>query len=164
VTISRLEAALWTSALIACVGATVAWRRALSPAGALASSAVSVPSDVRTFDSESLHAAVEAVVESNPFRLDRRPAQVAYDPELEGAAPAPPPPPPVPKPSLSLAGIVGGPPWEALVDGIPGREGSALVRGGQVVGELRVRSVDARKVVIEGADTVWTLTLRKPWQ
>ncbi|MGH7719209.1 MAG: hypothetical protein ACREON_10235, partial [Gemmatimonadaceae bacterium] len=67
---------------------------------------------MRTFNRESLAIAGNAVVESNPFRLDRRPAQVPYDPELEGAPPAPPPPVP-PKPSLSLAGIVGGPPWEA---------------------------------------------------
>lgn len=150
--------------LIACAGTAFAWRRALSGASTFASPAPSVPADVRTFESESLDAAVEVTVESNPFRLDRRPAQVAYDPELEGAAPAPPPPPPAPKPSLSLAGIIGGPPWEALIDGIPGREGSVLVRGGQTVGELHVRSVNAGKAVIEGADTVWTLTLRKPWQ
>ncbi|MBX6330548.1 MAG: hypothetical protein IRY91_01740, partial [Gemmatimonadaceae bacterium] len=87
----------------------------------------------------------------------------AYRVELEGVAPPPPPPAP-PKPALALAGLVGGPPWAALLDGVPGRDGTVLVHVGDTLGPLRVRSVSAAGVTISGMDTTWHLTLKRPWR
>jgi hypothetical protein len=102
-------------------------------------------------------------VEHDAFRLVRHPSPVIYRPELDGA----PPPPPVakpPHPALSVSGILGGPPWAALVDGIPGREGSTLVHAGDVFGGLTVRSVTADSVTIVASDTTWRLGIRRGWQ
>jgi hypothetical protein len=114
---------------------------------------------------ESLVAAADRVVERDPFRLERRPSAVAYAPVIDGALPQAPTP---PKPTLVVTGIVGGPPWEALVDGIPGRQGSVLVRRGDVFGDstvrLSVKRIGADTVVVVGMDTTWKLTVRRAWE
>jgi hypothetical protein len=56
-----------------------------------------------------------------------------------------------------------GPPWQAVVEGIPGREGGVVVREGEVLGELRVRSIKRDTVVVVGFDTTWALAVRRPW-
>ena len=72
------------------------------------------------------------------------------------------------KPVLVLRGVVGGPGaqrWEAVLDGVPGRERGVVVRAGDVLGgaagagALRVRQVDAGGVVITGMDTTWRLNV-----
>ena len=160
----RIEMLLWLTGVIALACALAGSLYAV-PAGAAVRDGLpaSVALAMRV-PAESLTAAAERIATSNPFRLDRRPAAVAFSSVLEGM-PLPPPPPPKPaQPSLSLAGILGGPPWEALIDGIPGRDGSVLVRRGQRFSGLTVRSVSRDTVVIAGQDTVWRLTLRKTWQ
>lgn len=112
-------------------------------------------------DADSLRAAASSAVSRDPFRLERRPSAVAYLAGLAQEAPSPPSAPP--RPALLLAGIMGGPPWTAVVDGIPGASGSTVVRQGQVVVSLRVRRVTRDLVIIEGADTTWTLRLARPW-
>jgi hypothetical protein len=67
-----------------------------------------------------------------------------------------------PKPRLVLRGILGGPPWDALIEGIPGREGSAVVRTGDKLAGLLIRSVRRDTVVVRGADTTWKLTMGRP--
>jgi hypothetical protein len=111
---------------------------------------------------DSLAAAADAITAIDPFRLEHRPSTVAYRPELEGTPPTPRPPAP-PKPTLALAGLVGGPPWAALLDGVPGRDESVLVHAGEVLGGLQVRRVSAAGVTISGMDTTWHLTLKHPW-
>lgn len=111
--------------------------------------------------SDVLLTAGEGLVARDPFRLERRPSAVPYSPALE-SAPAPPSRPP--RPALAVAGIVGGPPWEALLDGVPGRQGTVLVRRGDTLGGLRVRSVAKDSVRITGMDTTWVLTIRRVWQ
>lgn len=117
----------------------------------------------RTFDSQSLAAATTTIIGSNPFRLDRQPARVGFgaEPVSTEAQGAPTPP---ERPTLSITGIIGGPPWQAIIEGVPGRDGAVLVRSGEVLGELRVRTIRPDTVVVEGPDTVWTLTLKRPWQ
>jgi len=112
---------------------------------------------------DTVAAAAKAIAAGDPFRLDHRPSTVAYRAELEGVAPPPPPPVP-PKPALALAGLVGGPPWAALLDGVPGRDGSVLVHAGETLGALHVRGVSAAGVTISGMDTTWHLTLKRPWR
>jgi hypothetical protein len=105
----------------------------------------------------------QSVADHDPFRLERHPSPLAYKPELEGAPPAPPPP-KAPRPPLVLAGILGGPPWEALIEGLPDKTGSVVVHAGDVFGDLKVRSVTRDSVIIRGADTTWRLGIKGSWQ
>lgn len=121
----------------------------------------SAPYPVTRERPQVLVASAEVLVTRDPFRVDRRPATVAYSPALESG---PPPPPRPPRPTLAVAGIIGGPPWEALIEGVPGRQGSVLVRRGDTISGLRVRSVGRDTVHITGMDTTWTLSVRRAWQ
>jgi hypothetical protein len=101
----------------------------------------------------------------DPFRLTREPSTVAYIPSLDGA---PPPPPLPPKPTLVLSGIIG-PPWVAVLDGVPAHEGSLLAKVGDTVSHapfalVTVRAIRHDTVVVHSADTTWTLTVRHVWR
>lgn len=149
----------WVSAG-ALAALAVWWGRPLgseldSPTRALALPALSVGVSV-----ESLAAAAETAEMKNPFRPDRRPALLAYGAEPAHAlAPAAPS-----RPNLSLHGIVGGPPWSAVVKGFPGHEEALLLQPGDTIADMRVISVSAGLAVIAGADTTWVLRLedRRP--
>jgi hypothetical protein len=105
-------------------------------------------------------AAVSALIATDPFRSARHASPVAYSPEIEGA---PPPPPRPPRPGLAVSGIIGGPPWSAVLEGVPGRESGAVVRAGDTLGGLCVRAVRRDTVVITGMDTTWRLIVRRAW-
>lgn len=111
---------------------------------------------------DSLSAAGEAIVANDPFRLANAPAAVRYDPAAEDAAAgaggyvAP----PAPRPRLVLKAIVGGPPWQAIIDGIPGQPAGTVVRAGNAFEKLTVTSVTRDEVVVHGMDTVWTLSFK----
>jgi hypothetical protein len=106
---------------------------------------------------ESIDAAARVAIETDPFRLDRRPSSVAYRPDLEGVAPPAKPA----KPQLALAGLVG---RAALLDGVPGRTATSIVHAGDTLGGLTIRRIGRDTVVVSGADTTWRLTLRHIWQ
>lgn len=102
------------------------------------------------------------VIQRDPFRLSRRPSQVpfiadtlvaAVSAEAKPAAPA-----------LLLAGIVGGPPWAAIIEGVPGREGPVVVYRGDTLAGLRVRDVRSDRAVVSSVDTTWVLTIKRTWQ
>jgi hypothetical protein len=63
------------------------------------------------------------------------------------------------RPTLTLRGIVGGPPWSVLVDGVPGHIGAVILSARDTLPGLRLRSVRSDTVVITGMDTSWNLTL-----
>jgi hypothetical protein len=113
--------------------------------------------DIGVAAPESIDAAARVVAATDPFRLDRHPASVAYRPDLEGVAPPPKPP----KPQLVLEGVVGG---AALIDGAPGHPATAIVHVGDTLGGLRIRRVGRDTVIVLGADTTWRLTVRRAWQ
>ena len=117
------------------------------------------PLPVAAFDPDTLDAWESAIVDGDLFRASRSPSPVAFANAIEGA---PPPAPKPPRASLAVTGIIG-PPWEAIVEGVPGRDGGVVVRRGDVIGELQVRSVRRDSVVIQGADTTWRLTVRRAW-
>jgi hypothetical protein len=158
----RVELGLWIVAISLTVVAGVRARHVgtISPASVSQSALPALPAEMRERP-EILVAAAEGVVANDPFRLDRRPSPVSYSPTTE-SAPAPPPRPP--RPALAVTGIVGGPPWEALLEGLPGREGSVLVRRGDTVSGLRIRSITKDTVRISGMDTTWKLAVRRAWQ
>jgi len=112
-------------------------------------------------DGDSLAVAAAATIEHDPFRLANAPAQVRYDPRVEeGGAAAMAMPLPAQRPTLALRAIVGGPPWQAVVDGIPGQPPGTIVRAGSTFDKLAITSVTRDQVVVRGADTTWTLVFR----
>jgi hypothetical protein len=103
---------------------------------------------------------VGAIVSRDPFRIGRRPALPAYDPQrlLEQLAP------PTPKPMLTLVGVMDGREPTAVVEGFPGVEGSRVVRVGDAVAGLQIKKIANGRVVIVGLDTTWVLEVREPWK
>jgi hypothetical protein len=65
------------------------------------------------------------------------------------------------RPVFALKAIVGGPPWQAIVDGIPGQPSGTIVSNGMTIGKLTIRGVTRDSVVIQGPDTTWVLTFRR---
>lgn len=102
-----------------------------------------------------------AIAARDPFRASRSPATVRFNPDAaaQGA-----PPPVVQRPILSLAGILMGAEPAALVDGLPGTEGTRVLRAGEHVGDFVVRQIAPDRVVIAGRDTTWTLRVRTRFQ
>jgi len=72
--------------------------------------------------------------------------------------------PPPPKPTLILDGVVNGVDPSAVIEGLPGVEGSRVVRVGDVVAGLQVKRITDSRVVIAGMDTTWVLEVREPWK
>jgi hypothetical protein len=103
---------------------------------------------------------VTAIVSRDPFRIGRRPTLPAYDPQRLAEQLAPPPP----KPTLILVGVVNGTEPSAVIEGLPGVEGSRVVRVGDVVAGLQVKKITNGRVVIAGMDTTWVLEVREPWK
>ena len=162
----RVELALWIAALGLAVLAGVRTRPvamaiARTPARALPWETYGAPLSVHAVNSAIVVAASESLVARDPFRLERRPSGVPYSAATEAA---PPPAPRPPRPTLAVAGIVGGPPWEAIITGIPGRSEAALVRRGDTLGGFHVRSITRDTVRISGMDTMWVMTIREAWQ
>ena len=157
------ERVLFGSTLLFLVLGALAWHRASRPVR-VARPAWGAALPLRSLpDSDSVSTLIARVTEADPFRLARHPSAVAYRSGVDPNAPAPPPPPVPPKPPLAVAGIVGGPPWAALLDGVPGHDGSVLVHPGDTLGQLTVGAVRPGQVVITGLDTTWRLSLKTLW-
>jgi hypothetical protein len=156
---AALERGLWGATAVAVIVTALGVRAVRAISATSARPILSAAAEPRRLDADSITQAVAYVVANDPFRLSRHPATVAYSPALEGLAP------PVvvrpPRPNLVLRGIVGGPPWSAILDGLPGRDGSVLMRRGDSVGTLVVRAVGRDTVTIKGADTTWRLTVKR---
>jgi hypothetical protein len=112
-------------------------------------------------DPDSLEAARRMVIGNDPFRLANRPPDTAFTlappPNVVRAAVAATPPKPA-RPTLVLRAIMGGPPWLAMIDGLPG-QGSVTVRAGDTFEKLIVRTVTRDSVIVQAPDTTWRLTL-----
>jgi hypothetical protein len=114
------------------------------------------------FDGGHFDSLTQNIVDYDPFRVDHRPAAVAFGepaPSVTPAAPAP-----SPLRTLALRGVVGGPPWQAVLAGVPNRNGNVVVREGDTLAGLRVVRTRRGSVVLQGRDTVLTLTLTQTWQ
>lgn len=104
--------------------------------------------------SEALDSAVAEVRHHDLFQPSRRPPLAPRS--------NPPPPSPAPassRPQLELRGILGGPPWNAVIAGMPGTSTDLVVREGDTVNGLHIASITSRTVVVLGRDTTWTLVL-----
>ncbi len=149
---------LVAGALIAATSAVLRWRSAAPPrllphSIALAHAAARVPPTDSALDD-----AEDETVSNDPFRLANEPAEVRYDPSTDGVTVAAPVP--AVRPSLVLKAIIGGPPWQAVIDGIPGQPPGTIAAPGTRFDKLLVRSVSRDTVVVQGPDTVWALSFR----
>jgi hypothetical protein len=166
VTRRRIELLLWVLAGAAASFGWVRWRRtdlrASAPRSAVFAAAPAVAGPP---PADAMREAVQVITANDVFRLDRSPAPLAFSTQPGGFAGGMPPPPPPPRfrPPLAVSGIVG-PPWQAFLEGVPERGGSVVVQRGDTLAGLRVRSIGPDLVVVQGADTTWRLTPRKPWQ
>lgn len=129
----------------------------------VAAAVVSVPPAVsQTATSHtSATSAGASVVETDPFRLSRKPALIRVGQPITVSYGTPSGPPPKLRPVMTVKAIVGGPPWSALVDGLPQTTGSTVVREGVKFGEVTIRAISRDTVVIASADTVWNLTVKR---
>jgi len=96
-----------------------------------------------------------------PFRRTRQTSSVRYDAPALAALLTTPTTPIPPRPTLWLRGLVWGHAPAAIIEGAPGTDGPRLVRVGDSVGPLRVRSISATHVVVAGLDTTWRLVLSR---
>lgn len=156
------EPALWCATALLALVAGVRIHEASFELAASAPVAWAPLPEVRRPDADSLLMASDRVATADPFRLDRRPADVPFG--TPAAASTPPTPGANPaRPNLALSGLVGGPPWVAILDGVPGHEGSVLLRAGDTLGGIKVRAVSGTSATISGFDTTWKLTVKHPW-
>jgi len=118
--------------------------------------AVAGPRSTAPPDADSMLVAMEQTVARNPFRLSRVPALVPYSLRTNSLAPVG-----STLPVLVLRGIVGGPPWQAIIDGIPEQPSGTVVRSGSVFGVLEIQTVSRDTVVVRAADSTWRLTLSR---
>src|SRR5262245_1733140 len=109
---------------------------------------------------DSLASAEESIVSNDPFRIANSPSAVRYDPASESVQSNGSTPPILVRPSFVLRAIVGGPPWQAVIDGFPGQPAGAIVRTGTTLDKLTVSAISRDSVIIKGPDTSWTLSFR----
>ncbi|HEY0779687.1 MAG TPA: hypothetical protein VGD56_17090 [Gemmatirosa sp.] len=163
------ELALWGVGVLGAATAAVAGTVRSAPVAAPAVADVLRPlAEAYRDRGDDVLAAATVLADSDPFRVTHRPASVAFDAPVPAAGPpggfVPAPPITVPRSRLALLGIVGGGGrWAAVLAGVAGHDGGALVRAGDTLGALRVRRVTADSLVVQealvGRDTVWRLTL-----
>ncbi|MEO8032743.1 MAG: hypothetical protein ABI765_17970 [Gemmatimonadota bacterium] len=102
-----------------------------------------------------------AAVAHDAFRRNRAPSTHPYDGLAVELARQVPAAPVAPKPLLVLSGIVWGRRPAALIEGVPGQDGSRLMHPGDTAGGIRLRLMTRDKVLLSGFDTTWTLTIRE---
>jgi len=157
-----LERCACAVTVIALASAVRTWYRISRPVEAPMPAIWPVSPSARPIAGDSLDVLTSRIVDSDPFRLDRKPAAVAYGVTPDTLANRAAAPPAAPRPPLVLVGIVG-PPWRALVDGVPGHDGSMVLRAGQSIAGLRVRDVTAATTTISTTDTTWHLAVKRTW-
>lgn len=170
------EVGLWvaTASVLLLALQGTRWAPSAEPAGGRVRA---LPPLAAARDPQRLARERDRVVARDPFRLKRHASPLAFTiaaPEQPMGAPMPGMRPA--KPALVLRGLIGGPPWEAIVDGVPGRGRAIVVKAGDVLGSptvpgqlpqagattrntLHVRYVSATGVVITGMDTTWRLSV-----
>jgi len=157
---TRLNLGLTVLALSFATGAALRWQRAIGIAGTATFSPIVPTAVLFAFSPDSALAAAAVTVAHDPFRLANKPAVVSYvsslvtitPPQRAARAAAP-------RPALAVRAIIGGPPWSALMDGLPGQPPNTVVNPGSVFANLRVQSITSDSVIVQGSDTTWRLSI-----
>lgn len=157
----RTEWVVWGVSFVVAVSTIVGMRTGVR-VQSMAPSSPTSPASVMMFDGEHFDSLTQHIVDHDPFRVDHHPAAVAFGEQAPSAAPAVVTPSPLR--ALALRGVVGGPPWQAVLAGVPNRNGNVVVREGDTLAGLRVVRTRRESVVLQGRDTVLTLTLTHTWQ
>ena len=162
---SRLLPGLGTASVLWVVAA-IRWRAALPPIRLETSSIPSLANAPAGLSDSALADWAATLVDNDPFRVANEPAAVRYDARAEGSGGVNPgaamvPAVPPLRPNFVLRAIVGGPPWQAIVDGFPGRPAEMIVRKGSVIDRIAVTAVYRDSVSLRGPDTAWVLTFRR---
>lgn len=158
-----LERALLLASVLFALAAVARWRGSDPAASAPSTIALSTRSRAELVSDSALAEAEGLTVHNDPFRLSNTPPDVRYDPAGEaaqlarGGAAVPPPL----RPTFALRAIVGGPPWHAVIDGIPGQPSGTVTRQGAQFDRILVRSVSRDSVILQGPDTSWVLRFGK---
>ncbi|HEX7051889.1 MAG TPA: hypothetical protein VF188_16905 [Longimicrobiales bacterium] len=160
-----VEAVAWALAVGAVLASAWEWTRPMPDLRPESGFAVRPVARSRTIDVGAIHRSATVLRDRNPFRVERRPTMVRFgSAEIVPAAEVEVVETPADRPNLVLAGIVGGPPWIVLVEGIPGREsGIILVEGEETYG-FRLERVHGDTAVISGLDTTWVLLPKRVWR
>jgi hypothetical protein len=159
---STLERALWLATLFSVTGAVMLERTQSTEAPAASRGIPPRTSGAGiSFSDDSLAAAAAMIVRNDPFRVTHQPATLSYGTGVETLKPTVPRP---PRPILTLQGVIGRPNrWEAVIAGIPGRDGGVVVRPGDTLAGLRIRRIGRDTVVVGAVDTIWKLTVKGVW-
>jgi hypothetical protein len=154
----RAAVALWILAFLGLTATTIARSRRIA---AVSTNALTIPplrSVALALSSVQLDSAVVDFVDGDPFRLTNQPSRVRYNAlPTETAADAP----AIardPRPTMTLRAVAGGPPWQALIEGIPGRGQPTLVRPGSVIEKVIIRLITRDSVVVRTGDTTFVLS------
>jgi hypothetical protein len=153
-------ALLVTSVALSAVG-IVRWTSALPGSVADRITVSSLRASVPAATDSALAEAEDLTITNDPFRLSNSPSSVRYDPATDNptsgiGSPVIAPP----RPTLVLKAIVGGPPWQAVIDGIPGQPPGTLAVQGSKFDRILVKTITRDSVIVQGTDTVWVLSFR----
>jgi len=159
-----LIAGAWALAALGALASIAAWATAVPSVPREGRKAYASTGSPTRQDTVGLASMAATIRDRDPFRSDRKPANARFNPWQAVAAPGVIPHPAPVRPPLALVGIVGGPPWTALVEGIPGREAGVLLRVGEEAGGVRLVDIRGDQAHLSGFDTTWVLTPRRTWR
>jgi len=157
-----VELILWSAGVVGAALAVAGCQSISASLAAVASHGETTLARIETQDTTTRRTGTSAtIVASNPFRLSRQPSRFGYQSGDRGMLP--PVVPNVVRPPFSVSGFVGGPPWEAIIEGLAGHENGLVVRAGDVIGDMKITRIRRDTVVVRGRDTTWNLTVRRTW-
>lgn len=101
---------------------------------------------------DSVNDLLAGALRHSPFRLagTEVPPAVVVAPPTPAAGSAP---------SIVVKAIVGGPPWQAVIQGLPGTTEERVVRAGDRVSEISILTIASESVVLRWNDSTWTVRL-----
>jgi hypothetical protein len=163
----RLIGGTWVLAVLVIAASVAAWSTAVPTVVSVNTTSTriaGIEDPAPAVDSNDLATSAQTMLSQDPFRFDHEQTAVRFNPAgMVNQAGAIPPPAPA-RPALRLVGIIGGPPWTALVEGVPGREGGVLIRLGEETGGLRLALMRGDTAVLTGFDTTWVLRAGPTWR
>lgn len=138
----------------------VRWRRIDAPR-AIPVVIPSVRADPISSGDAPLDSVASTIVAHDPFRLVNAPSRTRYGTSAQPVATSLPAAREA-RPAMTLKAIAGGPPWQALIDGVPGQTHAVLVQIGTALDRLSIRAITRDGVVVRGPDTTWVLSFAPP--
>ncbi len=162
-----IERGVYGVALVAIATAGLAWHGATTtvrPVAGVAQTSVRTADGTIAMPAASSLAVVTATIAlSDPFRLDHRPSAVAFKPGAEVSPVAS-----APLGRIIAKGVVGGPPWQAVLDSVPGRNDNVVARVGDTLRQgpipIVVRSIRADMIILAVGDSTMRLPVTGVWR